>query len=128
MQKIFTLFSAVFFLTLVAFKPIAGLDDVINSLRGGNAPELSRYIDENVEISLPGKSNTYSKAQALIILQDFFGNNGVRSFEVKHKGDNAGNQFCVGTLVTKSGNYRTSIFMKSKNGRQLVKDISFQPI
>ena len=128
MQKIFTLFSAVFFLTLVAFKPIAGLDDVINSLRGGNAPELSRYIDENVEISLPGKSNTYSKAQALIILHDFFGNNGVRSFEVKHKGDNAGNQFCVGTLVTKSGNYRTSIFMKSKNGRQLVKDISFQPI
>ena len=128
MQKIFTLFGAVLFLTLVAFRPIAGLDDVINSLRGGNAPELSRYIDENVEISLPGKSNTYSKAQALIILQDFFGNNGVRSFEVKHKGDNAGNQFCVGTLVTKSGNYRTSIFMKSKNGRQLVKDISFQPI
>jgi hypothetical protein len=126
MQKIFTLIavSSLFFLT--AFKPIVGLDDVISALRSGNAPELSKYVDDNIEITLPDKTDSYSRAQALMILQDFFSNNGVRNFEVKHKGDNGGNQFCIGTLQTKAGNYRTTIFMKSKNGKQLVKEIKFQ--
>ena len=126
MQKILTIACAFLLLGLTAFKPIAGLDDVITSLRSGNATELSKYVDENIEISLPGKSDSYSRAQALMMLQDFFRNNGVRNFEVKHKGDNGGNQFCIGTLQTKAGNYRTTVFMKSKNGKQLVKEIKFQ--
>lgn len=109
-----------------AFKPIKGLDDVIQALRTGNATEMAKYIDDNVEISLPDKSASYSRSQAIVILKDFFANNGVKGFEVKHKGDNGGNQFCVGTLQTKAGNYRTTVFMKSKNGRQLVKEIRFQ--
>ena len=75
-----------------------------------------------------GKSATYSKTQALVILQDFFANNTIRNFEVKHKGDNSGNLFCIGTLITKSGNYRTTVFMKAKGGRQLIKEISFQSL
>ncbi len=126
MQKIYTLLAVSALLFLTAFKPIAGLDDVITALRSGNATELSKYVDDNIEITLPDKTDNYSRAQALMILQDFFSNNGVRNFEVKHKGDNGGNQFCIGTLQTKAGNYRTTIFMKSKNGKQLVKEIKFQ--
>ncbi len=126
MQKIYTLLAVSALLFFTAFKPIAGLDDVITALRSGNATELSKYVDDNIEITLPDKTDNYSRAQALMILQDFFSNNGVRNFEVKHKGDNGGNQFCIGTLQTKAGNYRTTIFMKSKNGKQLVKEIKFQ--
>ncbi len=126
MQKLLTITISFLLFGLTAFKPIAGLDDVISSLRSGNATELSKYVDENIEITLPGKSDSYSRAQALMVLQDFFGNNVVRNFEVKHKGDNGGNQFCIGTLQTKAGNYRTTVFMKSKNGKQLVKEIKFQ--
>ncbi|HYK55893.1 MAG TPA: DUF4783 domain-containing protein, partial [Flavisolibacter sp.] len=79
-------------------------------------------------ISLPDKSDSYSKTQAVIILKDFFTNNGVKGFDVIHKGDNGGSQFCIGTLQTRSGNYRTTVFMKTKNGRQLVKEIRFQSI
>jgi hypothetical protein len=99
---------------------------VVNALRKGNATEISKYIDDNVEISLPGKSDNYSKAQAVMILKDFFSNNGVNGFEVKHKGENNGNQYCIGTLVTQSGNYRTTVYMKTKNGRQLVRELRFQ--
>jgi hypothetical protein len=79
-----------------------------------------------VEISLPGKSDEYSKAQAVMILKDFFTNNGVTGFEVKHKGENNGNQYCIGTLLTKSGNYRTTVYMKTINGKQLVRELRFQ--
>ena len=126
MQKVFTLLSVFALITLASFRTFEGIDDVIAALRGGNATELSKYIDDSVDITMPDKSDSYSKAQATMILRDFFSNNGVKSFEVKHKGDNAGSQFCIGTLNTNSGSYRTTIFMKTKNGRQVLKEIRFQ--
>ena len=126
MQKLFTLTAISFLFLLSAFTPLKGIDEVVNALRKGNATEISKYIDDNVEVSLPGRSDSYSKAQAVMILKDFFSNNGVTGFEVKHKGENNGNQYCIGTLLTRSGNYRTTVYMKTKNGRQLVREIRFQ--
>ena len=59
-------------------------------------------------------------------LKDFFKNSAVKSFEVKHKGDNGNDIFCIGTLQTKNGNYRTTVFMKTKANKQVVKEIRFQ--
>jgi hypothetical protein len=101
---------------------------VIGALKVGRATELGKYMDDNVEITLPDKSNNYNKAQAILVLKDFFDNNEVKSFEVKHKGDQNGGQYCVGTLQTKSGNYRTTVFMKLKASTDYVKAIRFQSI
>jgi len=128
MHKFFTLVLSIILVVGSAFKLINGIDDVISALRVGNATEVGKYIDENVELSLPDKSDNYSKAQAIMILKDFFANNVVSGFETKHTGDNSGNQFCIGTLHTKSGDYRTTVFMKTRNGRQSVKEIKFQPL
>jgi hypothetical protein len=127
MRKFFTLICAALFFMASAFTPIRGLEDVINALRNGNANEVAKYIEDDVEISLPERSDSYSKAQSVMILKDFFANNRVTSFEVKHQGDNNGNQFCIGTLHTQTGDFRTTIFMKSKNGKQSVKELKFQP-
>lgn len=126
MKKILTLTCAVLLIGLCAFKPLSGLDDVINALRSGNASELARYVDDNIEISLPSKSDNYSRQQAVMVLQDFFRTSGVRNFEVKHRGDNGGSQFCIGTLQTRAGAYRTTFIMTEKNGKQLVKELRFQ--
>jgi hypothetical protein len=137
MQKIFTL--PLFALLLIAsaikpaksttrISPLTGLEDVINALRTGNATELSRYVDDNIEICLPDKTDSYSRAQAMMVLKDFFANNGVKGFEVQFKGENGGSQFCVGKLQTRSGIYRTTVFMKTKEGKQLVKEIRFQSV
>jgi hypothetical protein len=126
MQKILLFSSLAFLMIISAFRPISGLEDVISALKSGNAQELSKYVDDNIEISLPEKSDSYSRAQAVMVLKDFFTNNGVTGFDVQFKGENGGSQFCVGKLVTKSGNYRTTVFMKTKSGKQLVKEIRFQ--
>jgi hypothetical protein len=126
MKTILTITCAALFFAISAFKPLSGLDNVISALRSGNATEFAKHIDDNVEISLPSKTDSYSRSQAIIILQDFFNNNEVRGFEVKHRGDNGGSQFAIGTLSTKAGSYRTTVFMKTKNGKQLVKEIRFQ--
>ncbi|RYZ24350.1 MAG: DUF4783 domain-containing protein [Chitinophagaceae bacterium] len=124
MKKLLLGFLA--FLTLTAFTVFSGLDDVIGALRSGNASELARYIDDNVEITLPEKSDRYSRAQATAVLQDFFSNRGVKGFELKHKGDNGGSQFAIGTLQTRAGAYRTTVYMTTRNGKQLVREIRFQ--
>ena len=116
-------------LAMVSFNNQASnLDNVIDALKDGKASEIGKYLDENVEITLPDKSNSYSKAQAILILKDFFDNNEVKTFEVKHKGDQNGGQFCVGTLQTKSGNYRTTIFMKTMSGKDYIKTLRFQSV
>ncbi|HEU4633134.1 MAG TPA: DUF4783 domain-containing protein, partial [Flavisolibacter sp.] len=72
MKPIFTLACAALFFTVSAFTNLSGLEDVIGAMRKGNATELAKYVDDNIEISLPDKSDSYSKAQAVMILQDFF--------------------------------------------------------
>jgi len=106
----------------------SNLDEVIGALKDGKANELGKYMDDNIELTLPDKSNNYSKAQAVLVLKDFFDNNSVKTFEVKHKGDQNGGQYCVGTLQTKSGNYRTTVFMKVKDNKDFVKAIRFQSV
>ncbi|RYZ27626.1 MAG: DUF4783 domain-containing protein [Chitinophagaceae bacterium] len=126
MKKIVTLTCAALLFTVASFAQASGIDDVINALRSGNTTQLIKYVDNNIELSLPSKTDNYSRQQAGVILQDFFSNSGVKDFESKHKGDNGGSQFGIGTLITRSGNYRTTIFMTEKNGKLFVKGLRFQ--
>lgn len=129
MKSKFTFLLLGTILLLSAFKAQQSMDEVISALRSGNAGQLSAYFDDNVELTFPDKSDSYSKAQAQLIVKDFFGNNGVKGFELKHKGDApGGGHFCIGTLQTNSGNFRTNVFMKMKGGREVVREIRFQSI
>ena len=117
----------VFFIAITSFAQ-AGIDDVITAMKSGNASGVTKYFDSYVDITMPDKSSNYSKSQGELIIKDFFTNSGVKSFDVKHKGDGPSGQFCVGTLVTKNGNYRTNVFMKLKGNKQVMKEIRFQSV
>lgn len=129
MKKVISTLAIFLSLVMVSFTAQnSNLDEVIGALKVGKASELGKYMDDNVEITLPDKSNNYSKAQAILVLKDFFDNNAVKTFDVKHKGDQNGGQYCVGTLQTKSGNYRTTVFMKTKESKDYVKALRFQSV
>jgi hypothetical protein len=122
-------------LVLVSFRPLTTsfrtdytLDEITVAMRSGNAGELSRYLDNRVDISLPEKSDSYSKIQAEMIIRDFFNSNVVQNFLVKHKGGNAGSEYCVGVLQTRNGDYRTTLFMRQKGDRQLLQELRFQSV
>jgi hypothetical protein len=128
MKTICTFLMFASFVTFSSFVQSSNIDGVISALRSGNATELAKYFDDNVELTLPVKSDSYSKAQAQVIIKDFFSNNGVKTFELKHKGDSPGGHYCIGTLQTKSGNFRAHVFMKSKGNKDVLKEIRFQSI
>ena len=127
MKRILGLAVLVFSLVLVSFRPLYTLDEITGAIRIGNAGELSRYLDNRVDISLPDKSDTYSRVQAEMIIRDFFSTNGVQNFLIKHKGTNGGgSEFCVGVLQTRNGDYRTTLFVKQKGDKQLLQELRFQ--
>jgi Domain of unknown function (DUF4783) len=127
MKSILGLAVLVCSLVLVSFRPSYTLDDITGAIRLGNVGELSRYLDSRVDISLPEKSDTYSKIQAEMIIRDFFSTNGVQNFLIKHRGNNGGgSEFCVGVLQTRNGDYRTTLFVKQKGDKQLLQELRFQ--
>lgn len=113
-------------LVLVSFRPDYSIDDITGAMRAGNINQLSRYLDTRVDISLPEKSDTYSKSQAEMIIRDFFNTNVVRNFLIKNKGENGGSEFCIGVLQTRNGDYRTTLFIKQKGDRLLLQELRFQ--
>lgn len=124
MKQIITLLTATVLLS--SFTLFSSIDEVITAMRAGNAAEIARYFDNSVEINMPDKNSSYSKSQAELVLKDFFSSNAIKGFTVIHKGENAGSQYCIGTLVTRVDSYRTTIFMKQKGNRQVLQKITFE--
>lgn len=109
-----------------SFTLFSGIEDVVNAMKTGNAAQIARFFDNTVDISMSGKTNNYSKSQGEMVLKDFFATNGVRGFEVIHKGENNGSQYRIGNLITRNGVFRTTVFMKQKGDRQLLQEIRFE--
>lgn len=124
MKRIFTflILGAV----LSAFTFFSSIDEVIADLKAGNATEIARFFDNTVEINTPDKTSSYSKSQAQLVLKDFFSTNTVKGFTLDHKGENSGSQYCIGTLLTKNGAFRTTVFMKLKGDKQVLQTITFE--
>jgi len=119
------LFFLAIFISVCSFISVS-FTEVVKAIKSGNSAEVSKYFDNTVELSLPEKSNSYSKSQAELVLHDFFATNGVTDFEVLHKSDTPGSQYCIGNLQTNNGTFRTTIFMKQKGEKTLVQELRFE--
>ena len=124
MIKQLRLATMAFSLFLVSFTSYYySIDDVVTAMRSGNANQLSRYFDSRVDISLPGKSDNYSKSQAEMILKDFFAKNVVKEFVVMQNGTapNKDSRYAIGNLNTSNGTYQLYILLKlNKDGTAFV--------
>jgi hypothetical protein len=117
----------VFLIAIFSFAQ-GGIDDVISAIKSGNASGVTKYFDSYVDISMPDKSSNYSKSQGEVILKDFFTNNGIKNFDVKFKGNNDNGDYCIGTLQTRNGSYRATVYMRVKGGKQVIQDIRIQQL
>jgi len=111
------------FMIAIAALAQGGIEDVISAMKSGNASGVTKYFDSYVDITIDDKGSNYSRSQGELIFKDFFSNNGVRSFELKHKGNNDNGDYCIGTLQTKNGNYRATVYMRLKGNKLVIQDI-----
>ncbi|MFD0767105.1 DUF4783 domain-containing protein [Mucilaginibacter lutimaris] len=107
-------------LTLLFLLPRVANADVIDKiadlLKNANASEIAAYFGSNVEISISDESNTYSKAQAKMILDKFFKDNKPHSAKLLHRvSSNPNYNFGVYILTTEKGRFRVSCTLKEIN-------------
>lgn len=112
---------------LMAFTSSNTLDEVIVHLKKGDASQIAVKFDQNVDLTFPGQSGSYDKEKASLLLKYFFNKNAIRGFEIVHQGNNPQAQFCIGNLTTRSGSFRTTIYIKQKGDRFLLQEIRFEP-
>lgn len=116
---------------VVAMEGLAqGKGDVVNdvkeTIKAGSAKELAKYLHQTVDIELSGTKESYSKAQAEIILRDFFKANVPSDFAIIHKGQSkSGQPFAIGQYKSGADNYRVFMKIKTVGEQQLIHEISF---
>ena len=117
-----TLLSILLFFTLSHSPTESYLDisdEVASAIKTGNATNVAKFFPANVDLKILNKEDVYSKAQAELILKDFFAKNPIKAFTVIHKGTSKnGDQFAIGTYETTTGKkFRTyCLFKKEKTG------------
>lgn len=119
------LFLSALMIAVLSFAQ-SGIEEVISAMKSGNASGVTKYFDNYVDITVLDKSSNYSRSQGELIIKDFFTNNVVRNFDVKHKGNNDSGDYFIGNLQTKNGSYRTTVYMRMKGGKQVIQDIRIQ--
>lgn len=113
--KTIVLGLALLFVASMSFAQIP--DDVILSMKTGNATTLSNYFNQNIELVVLDKDDVYSKNQAKQIVASFFNTNAAKKFTIIHQGGKEGARYAIGNLTTNNGAFRV-YFLFKKNGQK----------
>ena len=108
---------------------IAGdiLDNIALTLKTGNASELSKFFDTNIEIIILDEEDVYSRAQAEVVIKNFFAKNPPKSFELIHQGSSKeGSKYGIGNLTTSQTTFRTYIYIKQKGKEYFIQELRFE--
>ncbi len=117
-------------LSFFALTPAKGqvLEDMSTYIRNGNVASMTKYFDNIVTINISSNQSSYSKAQAEIILKDFFAKNIVKDFIVMQTGTAPNNncKYAIGTLATSTANYQLYFLLKLKGEGYLLQEIRIE--
>jgi hypothetical protein len=101
--------------------------DINTGIKNGNAAAIANYFVSSVELNLPGNEGLYSKAQAEMILRDFFSKNPPKNFTPKHEGfSNDGSKYYIGSLESTTGVFRTYFFVKKSGDLFQIKEFRIE--
>jgi hypothetical protein len=104
------------------------VNDIANAIRQGRSAEVAKYFGPNVDLTLPGSEGTFSKAQAEVLLRNFFASNSPTSANIVHKGSSRdGSFFAILNMQTRAGDsFRVYILLKKVSEDYLLHQIKFE--
>ncbi len=101
-------------------------EEVIVSLKTGNASTLSSYFNDNIELVVLDKDDVYSKDQARQIVSSFFSANSPQRFSIIHQGGKEGARYAIGNLSTKTGVFRVYFLLKEKGAKAYIHQLRIE--
>ncbi|MBP3518839.1 MAG: DUF4783 domain-containing protein [Parabacteroides sp.] len=104
----------------------ADITPLSNAFKGGNASSLSKSMDKEVDMALPGSSKKCNANDAISMLNTFFGKNKPTGFTVVHHADKKENGFFVGKLLTSSVEYRVNVTYRAEGNKAVIQSIRIE--
>ncbi|WP_372774862.1 DUF4783 domain-containing protein [Mangrovibacterium sp.] len=101
-------------------------DELVTSLKTGNASVLSSYFNQNIELFVLDQDDVYSRAQAQQIVSNFFDQNKASDFSIIHQSGKADTKYAIGKLTTNKGVYRVSFLVKNDSGKPVIHQLRIE--
>jgi len=103
------------------------IDIISGYFKTSNSRELSGYFSPLLEMNILAEENEYSKAQAELILRDFFSKHKPVSVKILHRLNSSSNfRFGVLSFQTDKDKFRISISMTNEGEKFLIKVIRIE--
>ncbi len=94
--------------------------DIKKAIVSGDSKQLATHFNQSVELLIKNTEDVYSKAQAELILKDFFKKNTPNAFIVEIEGESDGIKYAIGNLNTSSGKYRVYLAYQKVKGKATI--------
>lgn len=101
-------------------------DEVVLSLKTGNASTLSSYFNQNIEMVVLEQDDVYSKAQAQQIVTNFFSQHKAQGFSIIHQGGKEGAKYAIGNLTTNQGTFRVYFLLKNDGEKAYIHQLRIE--
>lgn len=102
------------------------IKDIGTAMKAGSSKELIKFCNQTIEIKINGESSNYSKAQAEVILRDFFSKKPPKTFTYIHQGSSPeGLKYTIGRYTHADGAYRVVMFIKKIGDKYLIDTLNF---
>jgi len=125
------------------FAEVPGVNDIVDSLdvqqsidksvqnaiASGNSTALAVHFFTSIELSIPDAQGSYSKAQAELLMKNFFSKYPPKSFTIINEGQSGGekSRFAIGTYTTTKGDdFRVYYLIKEISGKNQLTILKFE--
>ncbi len=106
------------FVVLLAFTTVSS--QINQALEKGDYAQLSKLMNNTIELALFDSENVYSKVQAEQVLKQFFQENQPQKFKLLHNGQKENTQYFIGSLSTQTKTFRVYYLLKRKQQKALM--------
>lgn len=127
MKKVIVIVTLLFTASAYAVMFPGVAENIAAAIKLGNSKELAKYFAPNVELVIGEKSGTYSKAQAEMMVKDFFAKNPVKDYKVMHQGNSQDNSlYTIGDLTAATKSYRTYYLLRKSGDSYTIHQLRFE--
>ena len=98
---------------------------MVAAFKTGNSDKIASHFSENVDLSIEGKEDLYSRSQAEQILKTFFLTHRPKDFKIIHKGKSGQSEYFIGELSAEEV-YRVTINSKTAGGDKKITSLTIE--
>lgn len=97
-------------------------------MKQGDVESIAVFFDNSIDLTFSDKTNTYSKKQAVVIIQNFFNKIEPKDYIAQQRGksQSTNTKFNIGTLYTSNGIYKVYMLFIIKKGYYYLKELRFE--